>query len=448
MWTAVGVMLGVYALIAAELMHRTTATMVGAGILFVVQFLVSPFYEPLAIWTAHGEGHVAALLFEAIIHHVDWNVIFLLFGMMVIVAVAEETGLFQYMAYRAYEAARGRLVTLITFLIIITAVASALLDNVTTMLLMTPVTIELTLVLGINPISFLLPMVFASNVGGAATLIGDPPNILVGSYAGLSFNAFLVNLTIPVVLSMGVLFLVVFWQFRDEFAQEVPDVEDTLPELREEYEIEDWGPVYTSLGVLGGVVLLFGASSFLEMEVSIAALIGAAAIVPLADQSVGEIIHEVEWPTLVFFIMLFILVGAVQSTGALKLVANWVEATAGDNFPLLLVLVIWVSAISSAIVDNIPFTATMLPVVADLVESVNPGAGVPVGLWWALVLGADFGGNGTLVGASANVVTAGLAERAGHPIRFTPFMKKGIPVMIATCTVATGYVLVRYGGIL
>ena len=449
MLVAVGVMVGVYALLMFELMHRTTAAMLGVSVLLFIQFIVGHFVPELRIWESHDPEAITEAhgLFESIIGSVDWNVVFLLFGMMVLVAVTERTGIFQFIALKAYELARGQLRLLVALLLLLTAVASAFLDNVTTMLLMTPITIELCIVLGINPIAFLLPMVFVSNIGGAATLIGDPPNILVGSHAGLTFNDFLIHMG-PIALITGVAFCgLIFWMYRKDDAVEVPDVEPTLERLRREYRVEDWKPVRTAGLVMAFVVALFVMHGVLEMEVSLAALIGAGVLLVLSREDVVKVLEDVEWATLIFFVMLFILVGAVEETGFLGAVATWIGDTSGGNVLLLLVLILWVSAIFSAAVDNIPFTATMLPVVSGLVAA-NPDLAIGAGLWWALVTGADLGGNATLVGASANIVTVGMAERAGYHISFAHFMRKGIPVALVTLTVATVWVVVRYGGVL
>lgn len=449
MFIAVGVMLAVYALLTLEKLHRTTAALLGVAVLLMVQFLVAPFFPGATIWRRDPSegGPPAVALFETIIHAVDWNVVLLLFGMMVIVAVTERTGIFQFVAVKAYELARGRTRLLVLQLLLITAVSSAFLDNVTTMLLMTPVTIELAVVLGMHPAPFLLPMVFASNIGGAATLIGDPPNILVGSAAGLTFIDFILAMAPAVLLSGAVFLALIFWMYRKEYAVETPDAAAMLERLRREHRIVDWRPVKVAGLVLGFVVVLFFLHGALEMEVSVAALIGAGLILPISRVDVVEVLSEVEWPTLIFFVMLFILVGAVEATGFLDAVAEAIRSGSGGNFALLLVVVLLASAVFSGAVDNIPFTATMLPVVADLVGAFEPTGAATVGLWWALLLGADLGGNATLVGASANIVTVGLAERAGYTITFLEFMKKGIPVALVTCTVAAIYVVLRYGGL-
>ncbi|MDX1611313.1 MAG: ArsB/NhaD family transporter [Candidatus Thermoplasmatota archaeon] len=447
---AVGTMLAVYLLIATERMHRTSATLLGVAILLVVHFLGGFFHPALKIWHAASgsQGHAVTVeLFQAITGPIDLNVVFLLFGMMVIVAVVARTQIFQHLAFRIYKAAEGRPLRLLLLLAIFTGLASAFLDNVTAMLLVTPISLELALVMGVNPVILLLTQVFASNLGGAFTLVGDPPNILIGSAAGLTFVDFLLGLTPAAIVSFVVYLLYVRWRYGDEVqAGSTPDPEELL-ELERAYALDSKRDAAAGVAVLAFVVLLFMLHGVLHMEVAVPALIGAGIAIAITQEDAVEILEEVEWPTLVFFMMLFVLVGAVEATGALDLVAQGVATVAAGNTVLAIVLVIWVSAILSGLVDNIPFTVTMIPVVASLVAPTGDFAG-NTGLWWALALGADFGGNATLVGASANIVTAGLAERAGHPIEFVEFMKHGIPVMILTCLVGTLVLLLMFGGIL
>jgi Na+/H+ antiporter NhaD/arsenite permease-like protein len=323
-------------------------------------------------------------------------------------------------------------------------VASAFLDNVTTMLLMIPVTIEIAVALNLSPIALLIPEVFASNVGGTATLIGDPPNILIGSYANLSFGAFVTNLTLIVVISMvfSVAFYI-FWYRRSYKEAEVKDVERTIDYLKEEYRITNKGLLIKSLVLLGFTILLFILHGFFHMEPSIAALTGAMLLLVVSRVDIVEMLeHEVEWPTLVFFMALFIVVAGAEETGLIQFIAEWVAHLSRGNLVVAVVLIIWVSALASAAIDNIPFTATMLPIVAFLNHSI-PGAESGV-LWWALALGACFGGNGTMIGASANVVTVGLAEKAGYHISFMGYMKACFAPMLITVAIATAYLLIAY----
>jgi len=432
-WIATLVLVLVYALIAFELMHRTLAAFLGAAAIMFISYVVGTF----------NPGYFV-LSFEDAMQAIDMNVIFLLMGMMIIVGVLKKTGLFQWLAYKSFAMARGNIYILAGILMVVTAVASAFLDNVTTMLLMIPVTIEIAVALKLNPIALLIPEVFASNVGGTATLIGDPPNILIGSYANLSFGAFLHNLTLVVVI--GMVFTVafyIFWYRRSYKAAEVKDVERTTAYMKQEYRITDKRLLIKCLVMLGFTILLFILHGVFHMEPSIAALTGAMLLLAISGVDIVEMLeHEVEWPTLVFFMALFIVVAGAEETGLIQFIAEWVAHLSRGNLVVAIVLVVWVSAIASAAIDNIPFTATMLPIVAFLNQNI-PGAESGV-LWWALALGACFGGNGTMIGASANVVTVGLAEKAGYHISFMAYMKACMAPMLVTVAIATAYLLLAY----
>ncbi len=426
------VLIIIYILISFEIVHRTNAALLGAASLLFITYTMGTF-----------DGDYFIISFEDAIKAIDFNVIFLLMGMMIIVAIMKRTGVFQWMAYKSYQIAKGNVWHLCVILMVVTAITSALLDNVTTMILLTPVVVEIALVLGMSPLPLLMPLVLASNIGGTATLIGDPPNIMIGSYAQLTFNEFVVNLTPVVVLSMAALIIMMRFQYKKEHtAVRVDDVDGLLERLRSEYRITDKTLLGYSLAVLGFVILLFVVHGILHMEPSIAALTGASVLLLLSRSDIVEMLEEVEWPTLIFFMMLFIIVGATVETGLIGMLADLVSELSGGSLVWAIILILWVSAIASAIVDNIPFTATMLPIVAYMTQTL-PGAESMV-LWWALALGACFGGNGTLIGASANVVTAGISERAGHPIRFVDFLKVGAPVMFVSVFIATIYLLLMY----
>jgi Na+/H+ antiporter NhaD/arsenite permease-like protein len=389
----------------------------------------------------HFDSAFQVLTFEQALHAVDWNVIFLLMGMMIVVGVLKASGVFQWMAYKSFQVTKGRIFLLSAVLCVVTAVLSAFLDNVTTMLLLTPVTIEIALVLGVSPFAFLMPEIMASNFGGTATLIGDPPNIMIGSYAALTFNDFVLKLTPVVVVTMVAQILYTKWYYgRDYEAAKVDDVPEMIKFLREKYQLTDLRVLYVGGTVLIGVVLLFILHGFFHMEVSVAALLGAALILVLNKADIVEIMEkDIEWPSLVFFIMLFVIVGAAEETGILQYVADWIRNVCRGDLVIAILLIAWSAAILSAIVDNIPFTATMLPVVALLSRTIPGGeSGV---LWWALALGACFGGNATIVGASANVITTGIAERSGHRITFFEFAKHGIPITIVGMVLASAYLV-------
>ncbi|MDO9530679.1 MAG: ArsB/NhaD family transporter [Deltaproteobacteria bacterium] len=432
-WIATLVLFLVYALIAFELMHRTLAAFLGAAAIMFISYVFGTF----------NPGYFV-ISFDDAMRAIDMNVIFLLMGMMIIVGVLKKTGLFQWLAYKSFAMARGNIYILAGILMVVTAVASAFLDNVTTMLLMIPVTIEIAVALKLNPIALLIPEVFASNVGGTATLIGDPPNILIGSYANLSFGAFLNNLTLVVVISMvfSVAFYI-FWYRRSYKEAEVKDVERTTAYMKQEYRITDKVLLIKCLVMLVFTILLFVLHGVFHMEPSIAALTGAMLLLAISGVDIVEMLeHEVEWPTLVFFMALFIVVAGAEETGLIQFIAEWVAHLSQGNLVVAVILVLWVSALASAAIDNIPFTATMLPIVAFLNQTI-PGAESGV-LWWALSLGACFGGNGTMIGASANVVTVGLAEKAGYHISFMAYIKACMAPMLVTVVIATVYLLLAY----
>ena len=436
-WIATVVFVLAYILISFELLHRTLAAMLGAATMLVISYTIGTF---------NPEYHI--LSYESAIKAIDMNVIFLLMGMMIIVGILKHTGVFQWCAYKCYQMARGNVIILAVILMTFTAVSSAFLDNVTTMLLLTPVSIEIALSLGISPIALLLPEVLASNIGGTATLIGDPPNIMIGSFAGLTFMDFVVNLTPVCIVSMIVLFVYTKLFYGKEYNKaKITDIEAFIAKLREEYKITDANLLTVGLIIMSMVIAMFLTHGVLHMEVSIAALFGASLLFTygLVTNKIDllELIEkDIEWTTLLFFMFLFILVGAVEETGLLDVVADWVLHLSSGDLVTSICLILWVSAIMSAFVDNIPFTATMLPIVAYLTQ-VIPGAESGV-LWWALAFGACFGGNGTMIGASANVVTMGIAESAGHPMKFIGFMKVAFPYMIISVAIANVWLLLAY----
>ncbi len=429
-WIASIMLLAVYVFIAFELMHRTVAAMLGAALLLFISYTAGTFYPDYFI-----------ISFESAMRAIDMNVILLLMGMMIIVGVMKKTGVFQWMAYKAYQMARGNVFVLSGLLMFITAFASAFLDNVTTMLLIIPVTIEIAITLKINPVAFLLPEVFAANVGGTATLIGDPPNIMIGSYAGLTFMDFVKNLSVICIICLVVTIIYyLYWYKKNYLKAKVDDVEKMISYLRDEYKITN-KKLLTYCGfMLGFTIFLFIFHGALHMEVSIAALTGAMILIAITKTNIVEIIEkEIEWPTLVFFIGLFIVVAGAEETGLIQIIADWVKDASGGSLVVATLMILWVSAIASAFIDNIPFTATMLPITAYL-TNVIPGAESNV-LWWALALGACLGGNGTMIGASANVVTVGMAERAGYPISFMYYIKAAAIPMIITIILCSGWLL-------
>jgi Na+/H+ antiporter NhaD/arsenite permease-like protein len=432
-WIAALVLLLVYVVISLELMHRTLVAFLGAAFILFVTYTLGTFDKSFYI-----------ISFDEAMGAIDLNVIFLLMGMMLFVGVMKRTGMFQFLAYKAYALAKGNVFALSLILQVITAVLSAFLDNVTTMLLVLPVTIEIAVTLKINPMTLIIPEVFASNVGGTATLIGDPPNILIGSYAGLSFGQFVQNLALVCTICLAVSSLwYLWWHKKDYFKAEVKDIPRTIAYLKEEYQITNKKLTIQSLMLLGFTILLFALHGFLHMPVSIAALVGSLVLLAISGEDIVEMLeHEVEWPTLVFFIGLFMVIAGAEETGLIQIIANWVKDVSGGNLTAAIIIVLWVSAIASAVIDNIPFTATMLPIIAFLNQTI-PGAESGV-LWWSLALGACLGGNGTMIGASANVVTVGLAEKAGYHISFLAYMKACWWPMMITVTISMVYLLIAY----
>jgi Na+/H+ antiporter NhaD/arsenite permease-like protein len=372
---------------------------------------------------------------------VDWNVIVLLIGMMLIVAVLRRTGLFEYLAIWAVKRARGRPYAVMVILIVITAVASAGLDNVTTVLLVAPVTLLVCDRLGLPAAPFLIAEVMASNIGGTATLIGDPPNIIIASKSGLTFNDFL-NVLAPIVLILLIVFLgLCRWLFRDAFRRDGDKIARVMA-MREGDAIKDPRLLTVSLIVLALVLAAFTLHTVLHLEPAVVAIVGGLILLAVSRLDPDEVATDVEWHTLVFFAGLFIMVGALVNTGV---IAELSEAAIGASEGRLwgtTVLLLAASAMLSAIVDNIPYVATMSPIVADLVHA----NGTPQGnvLWWSLALGADLGGNATAIGASANVVVLGIAERAGKRITFWEFTKYGLIVTAITVAICIPYLYLRF----
>ena len=429
-WISTFILLAVYALIAFEWMHRTLASLLGAAVLLFISYTAGN-YDP----------DYFILSFEEAMKAIDLNVILLLLAMMIIVGITKKTGVFQWLAYKSFQLAKGNVLVLAAMLMFITAVTSAFLDNVTTMLLVIPVTIEIAVTLKINPVALLLPEAFASNVGGTATLIGDPPNIMIGSYAKLTFMDFVRHLTLINLLALGVIIVYFLYWYKKEYLKaQVGDVQKLIVQLREEYKITETRLLIYCAVMLGITIFLFIIHGALHMEPSIAALTGASILLVISRVDIVEMLEkEIEWPTLIFFMMLFVVVAGAEEAGLIQVIADSVKKFSGGSLVVAILLILWVSALASAIIDNIPFTATMLPIVAYLTQ-VIPGAQSGV-LWWALSLGACLGGNGTMIGASANVVTVGMAERAGYPISFMAYLKAAFIPMLITIVLCSFWLL-------
>ena len=421
---AISVFVVAYALIASDRINKTLVALVGAGIILAVGILDAE---------------------DAFYHHetgIDWNVIFLLFGMMIIVGVLRQTGVFEYVAIWAAKRANGKPLRIMILLVLVTAFASALLDNVTTVLLIAPVTLLVCDRLDINPIPFLIAEVLASNIGGASTLVGDPPNIIIASRAGLSFNDFLVHMMPIVLIVLAVFIALIPIIFRGSFDVDPSRVADVMM-LNEREAIRD-----PSLLIKCGVVLIlvfaaFVLHSIVHIEPSVVALLGAGVLVLISRLERSDYLASVEWETLLFFAGLFVMVGALVKTGVVEQLARSATELTQGNGLLTVMLILGVSAPISGVIDNIPYTATMTPIVSELSTTVADIAN-PDALWWALALGADFGGNLTAVGASANVVMLGIARRAGHPISFWEFTRKGLLITVVSIALSALYLWLRY----
>ena len=420
------ILASVYVALSFEFLHRTTAALIGAAAIVgaVVVLGDIPAQES----------------FDFIVGSVDYNTIGLLLGMMIIVAILAESGIFQWVGIKASKASKGDLWKLLLVLCTFTAVVSMFIDNVTTVLLMVPVTIAVFRIYKVSPMPFILAQALASNVGGTATLIGDPPNIIIGSAVGIDFNTFIIHMGPTVAISFVASLFLLKFLFRKDLKAQVQNLEQLMKEDERTY-LKDKGVLKKSLVVLLGVIALFVVHGALHIEPSVIALGGAAVLLALTRSSPEKVFREVDWPTLVFFTALFIIVGVAEHAGMIDILSHAaLNLTGGEPWPTFIVI-IWTSAIASAFVDNIPFTATMIP----LVETLNSSPGIVAAfggfdtspLWWALSLGANLGGNGTLIGSSAGVVAAGISEKFGHPISFNRWFKVGFPFMLVTVGIGT-----------
>lgn len=431
-WAAALIFFGMLALIATEKLHSTTAALAGLSAVFLVTFIGSLFNPGFYIFN-----------FERALTYVNWEVIFLLIGMMIIIAIIEHTGIFQWTAFQAYRLSRGRVWLLVLILMGVTAVASALLDNFTTMLLMTPISLQIGLALGINPLALIIPEVLASNVGGISTLIGTPTNILIGAYAGIGFTDFLVNQTIGVVLALLFMAGFVLFHYRDEWQRASGGISPALYErLERNAAIEDMGALWRSGLIFVLVLAGFVLGEQVHAVPAIPALAGAAILLIWLRPDVPEMIKAVDWTTLVFFMALFMVVGAIQEVGLISMLAQQVATFVGDSLLLALLVVVFGVGTLSTVVANIPLAASLLPVVEFLSGSV-PGASSKV-LYYALSMGAAMGGNGLLIGAEANLVTAGITAQAGIPMSFGGFLKIGLPVTYLTLLAGFIWLYVRF----
>ncbi len=421
---AITVFVVAYALIASDRVNKTLVALSGAAIVTALGVVESD-----DVFFSRETG-------------IDWDVIFLLLGMMVIVSVLRQTGVFEYIAIWAAKRARGSPLRIMILLVLVTAVASALLDNVTTVLLVAPVTLLVCDRLDVRAAPFLMAEVFASNIGGASTLVGDPPNIIIASRAGLSFNDFLVHMLPIVVVVMAVFVAMLPRLFRGSFDVDPDRVADVMS-LEEREAIRDPALLIKCAVVLAAVFAAFIAHSALHIAPSIVALLGAGVLVLITRMDKSDYLSGVEWETLLFFAGLFIMVGALVKTGIIDQLARLATEATGGYALLTVMLILGVSAPVSGVIDNIPYVATMAPIVAELAVSMHGEVHQNV-LWWALALGADFGGNLTAVGASANVVMLGIARRSDSPIGFWEFTRKGVVVTVMSISLAALYLWLRY----
>ncbi len=416
---ALAIFVAVIGVIVSEKLHRAACALIGAMLLVLIGIL-----EP-----------------KEALGFIDFNTIGVLIGMMMFVAVVKNSGLFEYLAVKSARMAKGDPWRIMVAFMIITAVLSAFLDNVTTVLLIGPMTFSICQKLDLNPVPYLMTQIIASNVGGTATLIGDPPNIMLGSAADISFLQFVIY-DGPIVAIVMVATIISFKFLYGRGLSVAPEKMELIMQMDENEMIKDRILFIKSVVMIFLVAAAFLLHDALELKTSVIALSCAALMIMIGGQDVEETVHDVEWPTIVFFAFLFIVVGGLEKVGLIHMLAESLIEATGTHYVILMIVILWVSAICSAILDNIPFVATLIPLIQTM-----SAEGIDVWpLWWAVSIGACFGGNGTIIGASANVVLTGIAGRRGYPITFIQFMKIGAPMMIMSIVLATGYLLVIFGG--
>ncbi len=434
-WVSIAIFVLAYGLIVSEQIDKTKVALAGAAAVLLTKVLVQE--------EAFHDLHLG----------VDWNVVFLLIGMMIIVNILAKTGVFQYLAVRTAKRAKGEPFAIMVLLALLTAVGSAFLDNVTTILLIAPVTMLIANQLDLDPVPFIITEIFASNIGGTATLIGDPPNILIGSKTGLTYMDFLINMAPAVVVIFGAWILGWKWLYKKRLTV-CPEAKARLMAMDENRLISDHGLLRRSLVVLALTIVGFMLHGVFHYEPATVALGGAAVMLLISGLEPEGILREVEWETLFFFIGLFIMIGGLIKTGVIKdLSIGMIGLTdpSQHSMQVLSLVMVWFSGICSAIVDNIPFVATMNPLLVDVAHEIFPGQGgevlrhpVMLPVWWSLALGACLGGNGTAIGASANVIALGLVEKSGFKVSFVRFLRFGVPVMLGSLALSMVYVYLRY----
>ncbi|GAE00993.1 arsenical pump family protein [Clostridium botulinum B str. Osaka05] len=408
----------VYALIISEKVNRVVASLGGAAIMLILKLITQ----------------------EKAFLKIDFNTIGLLVGMMIIVNITKRTGVFEYIAIKAAKFSKGNPIKILILFSVITAILSGLLDNVTTVLLIVPVTLVITKTLEIDPIPFLMCEIFASNIGGTATLIGDPPNLMIGSAAGLSFLDFVKNLA-PVIIVILVVTLLGIRQLYKNSMKTSEEDKKKIMALDESKAIRDMSLMKKCLTVLFLTLVGFLTHSYLGFESATIAIAGSAILLAISKIEPDEILQETEWGTIFFFIGLFIMTGVLEDVGIMEVLAQKTLSLTQGNLVMTGIFVLWISAIASAFIDNIPFVATMIP----LIKAMGTMGGMNIApLWWALSLGACLGGNGTMIGASANLVVIGIAEKSGYKISFKDYFKLGFPVMLVSIIICTAYLLMFF----
>lgn len=420
--------------ISFHLLHETAAALLGAVVVFLITYVGGHFDPGLQI-----------LGFDAAMDFVDWNVIFLILGMMIFMAVLAETNVFKWLAFRIYLASKGNVWLLVVALVSMTGFISAFLNNVTAIILIVPLSIQIATAIGLSPLAIVIPEIMASNIGGAATLIGDPPSTIVGSHIGISFTDYMVNVAPIALICMAALLGLSRYMYRKEYSSDARTMAPSLLEkMAQESQIGDRKTLSKAL-VVGAVtfVLFFVADAFDQMPPSVVALSGAALLIAWIRPDIQRMMREVDWTTLIFFIGLFVVVGGMEATGAIAWLATRIQILAGESVAKAVVLINWVSGFASGVVANIPYTVAALPI-ADLLNQGLPAAAQSRVLYFALILGADLGGNLTYLGSASNIVAVGLLWQAGYRLSFGRFLRDGAPVTLTTLLLATVWLLLRY----
>jgi Na+/H+ antiporter NhaD/arsenite permease-like protein len=429
---ATAIFVVVFALISLNVLHETIAAFAGAATMLGLTYFVGTFNPDYWI-----------IGFHKAVSFIDFDVVFLLMTMMIFMAVMSQTGIFRWLAFQTFRLARGNSFLVTTVLVIITGVVSSVLNDTTVMLLITPVSIQIALAIGIHPAAVVVPEILASNIGGAATLIGTPPNTIIGSYVGLSFTQFLSNMLPISIIGMLILLGMTRWLYREEFDRESKPTSSVLiSQLEASARITDRNLLHKSLILFGATLFLFFFGDTFNMPPAVVAILGSTALLLWVRPEMSEMLRQVDWTTLVFFMSLFMMVGGIQEVGLIQLIAEAIKGTAGDSLLRATLLITWVSAIASAVVANIPFTAAIVPVAVFLTGTI-PGAENNV-LYWALALGAGLGGNATYIGSAPNIVAMGIMDRAGYRLKFSEFSRIGVPVTFVTLLVPTLWIIVRY----